>query len=205
MIYAEPGRHYTLEEYLELDNYLTDAKYEYHNGRLVEISGVNLAHAQVEMNLLFQVRQKLGRRDERMFTGGMHIKAPSFPPYRYANLSVSAGQPEFEEIGGSATLVNPLFLVEIFSPQTEAYDRGDKFSHYKSIPSFGEYWLVSESRPHVSQFIRLNDGWWHHREYNDLDEVVKLVALKCELSLREIYDDVEFDEAELPSYLRPFE
>ncbi len=204
MIYAEPGRRYTLEEYLELDNKLTDAKYEYHNGILVEISGVRVSHAQIEVNMLCALKPKLDDRDDRIFIGGMHISAPSFPPYRYANLSVSAGKPQFVEIGGSATLVNPALLVEIFSPETEAYDRGDKFSHYKSIPSFCEYLLVSESRPHVSHFIRLADGWWNHREYNNLDEFIRLISLDCELTMNEIFDEVDFDLSEVPSYLRPF-
>ncbi|MFN0121470.1 MAG: Uma2 family endonuclease, partial [Blastocatellia bacterium] len=123
MVYAEPGRHYSREEYLELDNKLTDAKYEYHDGVLVEISGVRIAHAQVEVNLLCALSDKIRRGDSEVFLGGMHISVPSFPPYRYANLSVSAGKPLFVEIGGSATLVNPALLVEIFSPETEAYDR----------------------------------------------------------------------------------
>ncbi|MFN0120706.1 MAG: Uma2 family endonuclease, partial [Blastocatellia bacterium] len=110
----------------------------------------------------------------------------------------------FVEIGGSATLVNPALLVEIFSPETEAYDRGDKFSHYKSIVSFSEYLLISQSRIHVSHFIRLADGWWNHTEYNEPDQRMRLVSQDCELSMREIYYRVTFDPSPTAAYLRPF-
>jgi len=39
------------------------------------------------------------------------------------------------------TLLNPSLLIEVLSPTTEAYDRGQKFEHYRSLESFGEYLL----------------------------------------------------------------
>jgi Uma2 family endonuclease len=203
MIYAEPGRRYTLEEYLELDR-LTDAKYEWHNGEVVEISGVSLAHAEIEMNLLFRLHLHLKQagRGGKLFTGSIHIKVPSLPPYRYADLSVSSGEPEFEKIGGVDALTNPALLVEVLSPSTEGYDRGDKFSHYKSIPSFCEYLLVAQHRPYVSHFVRRDDVWWVQREYSDLQASVKLASLGCELTLGEIYENVAFESVTHP-HLHP--
>jgi Uma2 family endonuclease len=103
------------------------------------------------------------------------------------------GESRFEQIGGVDALTNPLFIVEVLSPSTEAYDRGDKFTHYKSIPGFGEYLLVAQHRPHVTQFVRQDDGSWVYKEFNDLDESLKLSSLDCELSLSEIYQNVSFD------------
>ena len=42
------------------------------------------------------------------------------------------------------TLTNPVVLVEVLSDSTEGYDREEKFSHYRRIPSLREYLLVSQ-------------------------------------------------------------
>jgi len=97
--------------------------------------------------------------------------------------------------GGVDGLTNPMLIIEVLSPSTEGYDRGDKFTHYKSIPSFTEYLLVAQHRPHISQFIRQEDNSWLQREFNDLSDIVKLSSLNCELPLSEVYQNVSFDPA----------
>ena len=84
-------------------------------------------------------------------------------------------------------LTNPSLIIEVLSHSTEAYDRGDKFTNYKSIPSLIEYLLVAQHRAHVTQFVKQSDDTWLQREFNNLAGVVKLVSLECELPLREIY------------------
>jgi Uma2 family endonuclease len=90
----------------------------------------------------------------------------------------------------------------VLSESTEAYDRGDKFTHYKSIPNFGEYLLIAQHRPHVTQFIKQDEGTWLQHEFNDLTAVVKLTQLDCQLPLSEIYQNVTFAEHP-PGNLRP--
>jgi Uma2 family endonuclease len=86
-----------------------------------------------------------------------------------------------------------------------SYNRGDKSTHYKSIPSFCEYLLIAQHRPHVSQYIRQADDSWLQYEYNDLTDIVKLTSVGGELSLQEIYEQVTFDAAAKNSHLRPLE
>jgi len=61
------------------------------------------------------------------------------------------GEPEFN---GDRTeeILNPLLVVEVLSPPTEAYDRGEKFRKYRSIASFCEYLLVSQAEPYIEQY-----------------------------------------------------
>jgi Uma2 family endonuclease len=123
----------------------------------------------------------------------MRIKVPSAPPYRYADISALCGEAEFEEIGGVDALTNPSLIVEVLSPSTEGYDRVDKFTHYKSVPSFSEYLLAAQHRPHVTHLVRRDDGLWVHNEYNDLEATLKLSSPGCGLSMREVYENVTFD------------
>ena len=189
---ANPERRYTLEEYFELER-KSEERFEFWGGEIFCMSGVSPEHDQIESNLNYHLRAKLAGRSCRVFLANMRIKVPAAPPYRYADLSALCGEPKFEEIGGGGALTNPALVVEILSSSTEAYDRGDKFTHYKSIPSFGEYLLVAQHRPHVTQLVRQDDGSWVYNEFNDLGDSLKLSSLDCELSLNEVYQNVSFD------------
>ncbi len=94
-------------------------------------------------------------------------------------------------------------IVEILSPSTKAFDQSDKFTYYKSIESFTEYLLITQTRPHVVLYTKQSETTWLHREYNSLDETVFLSSLDCEISLAEIYLGIEFPEIEHPRF--PFE
>jgi len=91
-----------------------------------------------------------------------------------------------------------MLIVEILSPTTEAFDRGDKFTHYKSIPSFREYLLIAQHRPHVGQYIKQSEAVWSYQEFNDLSAALSVSALDCRLVLEELFQDVVF-----PAISRP--
>jgi Uma2 family endonuclease len=189
---ANPERRYTLEEYFELEK-TSEERFEYWRGEVFCMSGVSPKHDQIESNINFHLRAKLVGRNCRVFLANMRVKVPSAPPYRYADLSALYGEPKFEDIGGVGALTNPALIIEILSPSTEAYDRGDKFTRYKSISSFSEYLLVAQHRPHITQFFRQADGSWAYNEFNDLDSTVKLASLDCDLPLSEVYEGIRFD------------
>jgi hypothetical protein len=94
-------------------------------------------------------------------------------------LSPGCNKPQIEQIGEIDMLVNPQLIVEVLSDSTEAFDRGDKISYYKSIESFSEYLLVAQHRPRVSQFVKHADGFWLNFEFNDLGEPVELKSVPC--------------------------
>ena len=85
-------------------------------------------------------------------------------------------------------------LIEVLSPSTEAFDRGEKFTYYKSIPSFTEYLLIAVNRPHATQFVKLNEREWLQREAQGLDGKLFSPVFEVEMLLSEIYLDVEFPE-----------
>ena len=199
---ANPKRHYTLEEYFELER-CAEERYEFWNGEVFCMSGVSPEHAQIEVNLTVHLTTRFAGRNCRVFPANVRIKVPNAPPYRYADLSALCGEARFEKIGGVDALTNPSLIVEVLSESTEAYDRGDKFTHYKSVTSFSEYLLVAQHRPHVTQFIKQDEGSWLQREFNDLDAVLNLASLGCKLTMAEIYQNVAFKESAPPGNLRP--
>lgn len=189
---ANPERRYTLEGYFELER-ASEERFEYWNGEVFCMSGASASHERILRNMIVHLTLKLGGRGCEAFTSNIRLKVPSAPPYRYADLSALCGEAEFEEIGGLDAITNPTLIVEVLSPSTEAYDRGDKFTHYKSIPTLREYLLVAQHRPHVTLLVKGNDGAWIHTEANDLNSMVQLASLDCDLPLSEIYGGISFD------------
>lgn len=189
---AQPKLKHSLEEYLEIDRN-SNERLEFWDGEIFSLSGVSREHATVEMNVSITLGGRLRVKGCQLFPANVRIKVPGMPPYRYSDLSALCGKAQFEKIGGVDALVNPSLIIEILSPSTEAYDRGDKFTYYKSIPSFSEYLLIAQHRPHISQFIKQPDDTWVFREFNSLNDTVRLETLSCEMTLDEIYQSISFN------------
>lgn len=182
---------YTLDEYLALER-ASDTRYEFYNGEIFAMSGGSLQHDVITGNAYNALRAALQGKNCRVFTGNMQIKVPAALPYRYPDVSVVCGPIQTERFNGNDLLVNPTLLVEVLSSTTEGYDRGDKFTFYKSIPNFREYLLLAQHRPHVAQFVRQPDGKWLHTEVNELGAGLYLPSLDCTLSLNDVYEGIEF-------------
>jgi len=189
---------YTLEEYFALERN-SEERWEYFNGEVFCMSGVSPNHSRIEGNLITAVNNKLRDRGCEVFSADMRIVVPAAPPYRYADLSVLCGEPVFEKVGGVEALTNPFILVEILSPSTEAFDRGDKFTYYKSVPSLQEYVLVAQHRVHITHYVKEANDSWRYEELNELDADITLASVSCVLALSEVYRKVRFEPYEIPS------
>lgn len=192
---ALPKHYYTLEEYLELDRN-SEERLEYWDGEIFSMSGASDQHDNIETNVITYLNLRLGPKGCRTFTGNFRIKVPSLPPYRYGDSSALCGKPVFEKIGGVDTLTNPQLIIEILSPSTKDYDLGTKFTNYKSIPSFCEYLVISQTTPHVIQFNKQSSNAWRQKEFTSMDNELELASVGCKLSLAEIYQYVIFPASE---------
>jgi Uma2 family endonuclease len=84
---------------------------------------------------------------------------------------------------------NPSALFEVLSASTEAYDRGEKFAHYRRLPTLREYVLVAQDRVRIEQFTRREDGGWLLREHGP-GAVLRLEVLGIDLAVDEVYEGV---------------
>lgn len=125
----------------------------------------------------------------------MRVKVDEFEKYTYPDIVVVCGDIELEKIKGLETLLNPTAIIEILSDSTEAYDRGDKFTHYRCLPSLREYLLVSQKKCQIDQFIRGDNGIWQIlNPYTNMEQLIKIESINCELMLSDVYDLVEFED-----------
>lgn len=188
-----PKRKYSLEEYFEIEK-TSEEKFEYWDGNVFLKSGASPEHERIVVNTGAHLQKLLRNQGCSIFCSKLKIKVPSFAPYRYADLSVYCGEGIYETLGGMEVLTNPQMIIEVLSPSTEAFDRGDKFTYYKSIESFSEYLLIATNRPRVTQFIKQNENEWIQREATGLDARFFSPTFDVEILLSEIYLDVEFPE-----------
>jgi Uma2 family endonuclease len=96
-------------------------------------------------------------------------------------------------------VTNPSVLVEVLSPSTEGYDRGEKFERAQGIPSLQHYVLVSQRKARVDVYTRSGDAWTL-RSYG-MDDALRLEALGLSVPVRSIYEGVELDPVEPPEVL----
>lgn len=192
---ALPKRKYTLDEYLELDQH-SEERYEFFDGEIVSMSGGSIEHSTIAVNIAGTLRESLKGCTCRVLSSDVRLKVPQAFPYRYPDAVVVCGELLVEKLQGQVLLVNPLLIVEVLSPSTEAYDRGRKFSAYQSIESFQEYLLVAQDRPYVTRYVRQADGQWLRSDVEGLDKAIKLESLDVLLPLSEIYLLVNFPSPE---------
>jgi len=188
---AVPKEKITLEEYFELDKN-AEGRFEYHDGFAFEMSGVSITHADIKANLMTVLKNTVASGDCKINPANVRIKVPKLPTYRYADLSALCEKRIVEQIAGLDVLINPSLIVEVLSPSTAYYDRGEKFTEYKSIESFKEYLLVDQNREFVTLYAKHNEKFWFQSEYVG-GETLKLESLDCELSVDEIYQGIIFE------------
>jgi Uma2 family endonuclease len=104
----------------------------------------------------------------------------------YPDVSVVCGRMRTDpQDRKGATIVNPAVIVEVLSPSTEDYDRGEKLAHYKQIPSLQEIVLVAHEEPRIEVWRRTGDGWTLQAVRGDTQ--VRIDTIACELPLDEVY------------------
>ena len=121
----------TPQEYITLERKaIPDAetvRSEYMNGEIIAMSGASLAHNLITGNIFGELYARLKGSGCLAFANEIRVSIPTANSYFYPDVSVVSGEPRFED-DVFDTLLNPIIVVEVLSPSTEAYDRGDKFA-----------------------------------------------------------------------------
>jgi Uma2 family endonuclease len=111
--------------------------------------------------------------------------------YTYPDVVVVCGEPKFLD-DRTDTVANPIMIVEVLSPSTEAYDRGAKASQYRTMESLKEFALVTQTEPRVEIFRTRGTNEWTFVESIGLESTCRFESVDCELPLAGIYDQVAF-------------
>ncbi len=180
------------DEYLERER-RAEYKSEYFAGEIVAMAGAKRKHNLVTTNTSISLGTQLRDKPCELYSNGMRVQADGEKQYSYPDVVVVCGEPQFRD-GREDTLLNPTVILEVLSPSTEAWDRGEKFLRSRQIASLMEYVLISQNERRVEQFTKQPDGSWHLTETTE-DGAVRLESVGCTLALDDIYNKVKLEAA----------
>lgn len=184
---------YSPEEYLELER-RAQTRHEFVDGIIYAMAGESLSHSQICINLAGEVRTALKGKSCQALSPNMKVRAESKGMYAYPDLTIVCGEPIFHDKQRDV-LLNPQVIIEVLSPSTQRYDQTKKFFRYrKELPSLTDYVLIYQDAPFVEHHEKQPDGRWTHNAADGIDDRLQIDSIEIELSLREIYDRVEFAE-----------
>ena len=186
---AYGNQKYTIEEYLAMEESATE-KHEYYRGEIFAMSGAKLPHNTTSRNLLVGLGIKLNGKKCQPFGSDlrMHIEANTL--FTYPDISIICGEPETLN-NDDLNVLNPAVIIEVLSPSTRNYDRGEKFKLCRDIPTLKEYILVDSESVHIEIF-RLNESsHWELEEYDTAEEMLYIKTIDENIALADIYEGVQ--------------
>lgn len=171
---------WSFDDYIAAEE-LSEEKHEFHNGKRVAMAGGTPPHSEISNNFGTMLNIAFFNRTDdnfHIYNSDMKIFMPKMLKSVYPDLSFVEGMPLMKN---KVTILNPLLIVEVLSDSTEAYDRGDKFEYYKTLSSFREYVLVSQSKPLVDVFYLENPlgNVWKSVRIEGLEAVIYLQSIDC--------------------------
>lgn len=162
---------------------------EFFEGQMWMMTGGTYNHGLITMNLGVALANALRGRPCRVVSESVRVYFPSLDEAAYPDLRVVCGAPEFHPDDPLA-LINPVLVAEVLSDSTEAFDRGDKFARYRTLPGLREYLLASQHHRRLELFSRGEDGVWTFVSA-EAGQRLRVPALGVEVAVDEVYDAVE--------------
>jgi Uma2 family endonuclease len=186
---------YSIQDYYRIENDATE-KHEFRDGEILAMSGGSPRNARIAVNVSAELHNRLKGKPCQPYSSDLRVRFVGQQRTAYPDVSVICGPIQYDpDDKAGHTVLNPRLIVEILSPSTEAYDRGDKFAAYRDIPSLEEYVLVLQHEPRVETYLRLDDGTWSLAPFAGLEMTARLRSIGVDLPLAEVYSGVEFTPA----------
>ena len=185
----------TFNEYLA---FAEECQYnvEYINGEIVSMSQASLTHESLVGRLIYTLIG-LFDNDEQItaFSSNIKLFVEATGDLVNADVTVVQGQPDYLRLPGdnlfTATVKNPILIVEVLSDSTTAFDLGEKLEIYKQIPSLQQILFVSQYKPWVISYTRTTNPieWLNTSVHTIADSIIVLANT---VALADIYKKITF-------------
>jgi len=192
---------FTVKEYLAFER-ASDERHEYLDGVIYAMAGESPDHGRICVNLVATLVARLRGSNCEVFSKDTKVCCGPYRAhtreglYAYPDLVVVCGAMQFHS-QAEDVLVNPQVIVEVLSPSTEAFDRGEKFHRYhRWLPTLTDYVLVGQDRPVIDHYHRAEDGLWMLQTLEDLEARLALETIGCTVPLAEVYERIVFPQVE---------
>ena len=191
MLTQSPPEILSLEEYRNLET-SAETKHEYHDGEIIEMTGGSINHNSILINLIVLLKLALRGTNYRLQSSDLRLWIPQYNRGLYPDLMIIAGEPLFSD-NRNDEILNPCVIIEVLSPSTSGYDRGDKFRYYRSIPQLNQYLLVSQGKILIESYSKTSENNWLLQEYTPARGIISLDSLGISLNLVDIYEGIDFN------------
>ncbi|SDH08124.1 Endonuclease, Uma2 family (restriction endonuclease fold) [Dyadobacter soli] len=189
---------YSEEEYLRLENDAFE-KSEYFQGHIIKMAGAAPNHSRVKENVAIEIGIVLKKNKScRSSSSDQRIHIPANSLYTYPDIVIVCGPNQFSKLD-RITIVNPSVIIEILSPSTYKYDRGEKFKLYCDIESLQEYVTIDSRKADAQVFRRLpNNQWVLADDAFSLSDSITIQTIGATLQMADLYDGTENVSALIP-------
>ncbi|MEL6229265.1 MAG: Uma2 family endonuclease [Cyanobacteria bacterium J06627_3] len=187
MALSKSYAYFTPEEYLEIER-VSPIKHEYLQGQIVAMAGASKAHVIITGNLSALLVNHLRGKDCISYAVDMKVRLPELNYFYYPDLAVTCD--DRDRVSDEDFILHPKLIIEVLSDSTEAFDRGDKFSDYKSVAELEEYVLVHQKQVLVERFQRKSDNLWLPQVYR-AGEQVEFESIGFMCNIEALYENLE--------------
>jgi Uma2 family endonuclease len=180
---------FSIQEYLRMEKRAND-RHEYYNGEVYSMAGATLQHDRIHINLISIINPFLKGKSCSIFSNDIRVHIPENTLFTYPDAFIVCGKPELLQ-NELDTVLNPSVIFEILSRSTRKYDKLEKFSLYRSIPSFTEYILIDSEKIEAEHYLKNSDNTWTLSVYNQLEQNFAIEKIKLSVKLADLYDGVQ--------------
>jgi Uma2 family endonuclease len=185
---------FTEEEYLQMERH-SPLKHEYYQAEIFSMSGAGKRHIVIFRNLFGDMAHRLKGKRCQPYGSDMRIHIPQNTLYTYPDISIFCGD-IFDFGSDEDNAVGPSVIIELLSPSTKNYDKGEKFTLYRDIPSLKEYIMVDSEKLCIEVF-RINEkGHWELEEYKSAGDILEIRTVEYRVSLSTIYEGTRLTATE---------
>ena len=180
----------TAEQYLAWEE-TNFEKHEYIDGEVRCMTGATGKHNRIMSSTNTAIGRQLDDSDCFLLSSEMKVRSGN-TRYLYPDLCAVCGEEKYEK-ENAMVLLNPVLIVEVTSPSSIDYDRGEKRDFYFDLPSIQAYLIIDQHRLYAELYTRAETGW-HLQAFDSIDAVVPLESLECELPLAQVYRGITFSD-----------
>jgi Uma2 family endonuclease len=177
---------YSFQEYIAHEA-ASNVKHEYMGGQIYAMAGGTPEHSALILSIGSRIVAALRGTRWRGHMADLRIRVGETGLATYPDLAVVCGAWERDREDRN-TITNPSVLIEVLSPSTETYDRGEKFEHYKRIPTLRHYVLVAHDRREIEVWTRGEADRWDSKLYRSGGSA-RIESIDVELPVDAAYDD----------------
>ncbi len=190
MLALKDSQYLTPEEYLAWEA-KSAVKHEYTNGEAYAMVGTTDTHNTIALNIALLLRNHLRGSGCSVYFADVKVRVERKNCYYYPDLFVTCNP---EDKDTATVKYFPKLIIEVLSPSTEGFDRGDKFNDYQTIASLEEYILVNTKHQRLEIYRRNPDNSWRFEKFDLEAENLAFKSIGIDVAIADIYEDVEIIE-----------